>query len=142
MRRQLPWVLGCFALVALLLAALAPLTGVRALHRNHVIATFEIRGAASDAEARGSFAGLDRDPTVRHVSLTRSSWADSIWIARVQFEAPEPGSARRRIQEWMRAVSKPVTVRLVKAGYYPYRIHRPARGDITLGEPLQLGLVE
>jgi hypothetical protein len=131
----IPW-----AGLLVLLLALPAISGVRGLYLNHVIATFELRGPPDDLAAQVALKPIHRHPAIRHVALTCSSWADSVWIARVQFRAAEPSEARRQIDDWLHKAPRTLSLRLVKAAYYPCRIHRPASGDILIGTPRHLDL--
>jgi hypothetical protein len=130
-------VLGLFILV------FPAVTGVRAFHFNHVIATFELRGAHSSAEADALVRTLAASASgMRDTALTQSSWSEAVWVARVQYQATDLRAARQLIRNWIGSTPSPLSLRLIKAAYYPCRLHRPGNADIIFGKPIPLALAD
>ena len=128
--------------IAAVLLVFPVVTGVRGFHFNHVIATFELRGARSTVEANATLRQFATSSGVRNTSLAQSSWGDAVWIARIQYQAADPSAARQSIQQWIDATPAPSTLRLVKAAYYPCRLHRPGQDDFVIGKTVPFVLAD
>jgi hypothetical protein len=120
--------------IAVILLVFPVVTGVRDFYFNHVIATFELRGARSSDEADAALRQFATSNGVRNTTLAQSSWGDSVWIARIQYQAADLSAGRQSIRHWIETTPAPLTLRLVKAAYYPCRLHRPGKADVVIGK--------